>query len=317
MKPSMIPQSAFQIYVATDADVPGKSGATTEQISTFNAMPRGAFVFVQDDPTLLYFKGRDATYASGNRIEPVSTGTGGFVPPDDNLTDLGDSTHRFKTLYLGTSIANAGDMTISLSGAASRTLTLENPTPGWTASLYTDGNVRADGGATFGTAITPLATNTVDVGITGNRFRTLYLGKSIIAPLWQYTTDAGIELNAGATTNLTIRNTDPGQVCNVYFDGNLIPDVDAAQTCGASPRQWSNVYTVNLTASGRGTISGGVVPFKGTVAEVNALAAPASGLIAYATNGRCIGEGPRAGTGTITWYNGANWVIADGTTLAA
>lgn len=317
MKPSMIPQSAFQIYVATDADVPGKAGATPEQISTFNAMPRGAFVFVQDDPTLLYFKGRDATYASGNRIEPVSTGTGGFVPPDDNLTDLGDSTHRFKTLYLGTSVTNAGDLAIRLTGAATRTLTIENTTLAQVCNVTVDGSVTGTNGFVAGNAISPLTTNSVDIGLTGTRFKTLYLGTSIIAPLWQYTTDAGIELNAGATTNLTLRNTDPGQVCNFGLDGNIIPDTDGTQTCGASPRQWSNVHTVDITASGRGTISGGVVPFKGTVAEVNAITSPASGLIAFATNGRCIGEGPGAGSGTLTWYIGATWIIADGTTLAA
>ena len=132
MKTNVIPMSAFQIYVVTDADVPGKDGASADLIKRFNDMPRGAFVFVEDDPTLLYYKGSGASYLSGNRIELVATGAGGFVPPNDNLTDLGDSTHRFRSLYLGTSILNAGNLEVDCSGATDRTLQIHNSGAGFT-----------------------------------------------------------------------------------------------------------------------------------------------------------------------------------------
>lgn len=148
MKTNVIPMSAFQIYVATDADVPGKDGASADLIKRFNDMPRGAFVFVEDDPTLLYYKGSGASYLSGNRIELVATGAGGFVPPNDNLTDLGDSTHRFRSLYLGTSILNAGNLEVDCSGATDRTLQIHNSGAG-VLNVTVDGSLTVGANAVF------------------------------------------------------------------------------------------------------------------------------------------------------------------------
>lgn len=198
--------------------------------------------------------------ADGVPVEVVPAG-GGFVPSNDNLTDLGDATHRFRTLWLGTSIRNtsslevlldggtvatfglrnpttaqgvllevdgdvrprvagvsslgsvlnpwlglalaggvgsaivaSGDLAISLDGGATRTLSLTNPTGGQVASLYIDGTVQADGGAVFGVTVVPLATNTVDLGLTGNRFRTLYLGTKLDTPRIERSGDITVDL---------------------------------------------------------------------------------------------------------------------------
>lgn len=72
------------------------------------------------------------------------------------------------------------------------------------------------------------------------------------------------------------------------------------------------------TASGRWTFQAGVVPFVGTVAQVEAIAAPTPGLRVFATDGRnpALAEGAGAGTGIGAEWNGTAWIVGDGSTLA-
>ncbi len=75
--PSMRPQSPFEMYVATEAEVPGKDGASAALIARFDAMPRGCFVFVQEDGAV-YAKPKAGFYtADGNRIVLISSGSSG------------------------------------------------------------------------------------------------------------------------------------------------------------------------------------------------------------------------------------------------
>lgn len=76
-----------------------------------------------------------------------------FVPSDDNLTDLGDSTHRFRTLYLGTAISNpGGNIEIRFNEATTRQLAVGNANGGGSADVAVQGSVyvgaaNANGGA--------------------------------------------------------------------------------------------------------------------------------------------------------------------------
>lgn len=87
-------QSPFFVYVDTEAQVPGKDGASAALIAQFNQMGIGTFVFVREDKAL-YYKGTDTTYVSGNRIVLLSSGSGGTDGVDgifsnaDNIVSVG------------------------------------------------------------------------------------------------------------------------------------------------------------------------------------------------------------------------------------
>lgn len=70
--------------------------------------------------------------------------------------------------------------------------------------------------------------------------------------------------------------------------------------------------------SHRWTFQAGMVPFVGTVAQVEAIAAPTPGLRVFATDGRnpTLAEGAGAGTGIGAEWNGTAWIVGDGSTLA-
>lgn len=65
----------------------------------------------------------------------------------------------------------------------------------------------------------PDAHNTRDLGLTGTRWRTAYLGTSFDAPRWTYAGDAEVDLSGAATRTLTVRNSTVGQVANIDLDG--------------------------------------------------------------------------------------------------
>lgn len=266
---------------ATDADVPGRAGSPAALQAIYDGASLGFRVLVENGNR--YTKTSMTPYALGGRITQEDA-TGSFVPTDDNLTDLGDASHRFRTLYLGTSVANAGNLAIELSGGGTTSLTLSNPTAGQVCDFYLDGAVRFSGPS----------------------------------PELNATADLLLNLNgAGVARTFAVRNSGAGGTCNIATDGNITPDATNTQDLGAPGARWHAVYAGSVDASARVTGAGGVVPFVGTVAQVGAIVGPTAGLMAFASDGRCIGEGPGAGTGTITWYNGTNWVIADGSTLAA
>lgn len=218
--------------------------------------------------------------ADGVPVEVVPAG-GGYVPSNDNLTDLGDATHRFRTLWLGTSIRNtssldvlldagttatfglrnpttaqgvllevdgdvrprvagvsslgsalnpwlalalaggagsqitaAGDLAVQLSGGATRTLTIENPTPGQVASVQVDGQVTALLGGVLAGCL-PYSTNAYDLGATGNRWRTLYLATSLDTPLIARNGDLTVELDGGGGGPRTVVLTHVGTTSRV------------------------------------------------------------------------------------------------------
>jgi len=51
------------------------------------------------------------------------------------------------------------------------------------------------------------------------------------------------------------------------------------------------------------------IPLSGTVATIQALTSPVEGMIAYATNGRKVGEGAGSGTGVPTYYSNGHWRV--------
>lgn len=333
---------------ATDADVPGRAGSPAALQAIYDGASLGFRVLVENGNR--YTKTSMTPYALGGRITQEDA-TGSFVPTDDNLTDLGDASHRFRTLYLGTSVANAGNLAIELSGGGTTSLTLSNPTAGQVCDFYLDGAVRFSGpspelnatadlllnlngagvartfavrnsgaGGTCNIAtdgnITPDATNTQDLGAPGARWQTLYLGTSLFTPSIQSSASLAVDVADAGTAIVTLRNP-TSHLLALSIEGTVLPD--GVRDIGASGpgQRWNAVYAGSVDASARVTGAGGVVPFVGTVAQVAAIAAPTPGLQAYATNGRCIGEGPGAGTGVLACWNGVQWSIADGSALAA
>lgn len=79
---------------------------------------------------------------------PVAIEATPYVPTDDNLTDLGTTGARFRTLYLGTSIVNTASLTIDLRNSVDTTLTLSNSLAG-VANLAIDGGLTVAGALSF------------------------------------------------------------------------------------------------------------------------------------------------------------------------
>lgn len=72
------------------------------------------------------------------------------------------------------------------------------------------------------------------------------------------------------------------------------------------------------TATARKTFAAGLVPFVGTVAEINAIGSPTVGLEAFATDGRVGAEGAGLGTGCPVYYGAGQWRrYEDGAQVAA
>lgn len=84
---------------------------------------------------------------------PAELDTTPFVPSDDNLTDLGQSNLRFRTLYIGTAIANpAGDIEVRFNQATARRLVVANANGGGTANVAVQGSLAVGEGNTNGPA---------------------------------------------------------------------------------------------------------------------------------------------------------------------
>lgn len=99
--------------------------------------PPGAVLVGETAP----IAGQIALVDNGGVPRVVWNASGQFIPANDNLTDLGDPTHRFRSLWLGTSIRNAGNLAIQLEGGASTLLTIENPTVGQVCNVSIDGQL--------------------------------------------------------------------------------------------------------------------------------------------------------------------------------
>lgn len=77
-KMSLYPMSPFEVYVETEALVPGKDGASATLKNAFDKLLTGTFVFVQEDGAI-YAKPKSGSYASGNRIVLIASGSGGLT----------------------------------------------------------------------------------------------------------------------------------------------------------------------------------------------------------------------------------------------
>lgn len=238
--------------------------------------------------------------ADGVPVEVVPPASS-FVPSNDNLTDLGDATHRFRTLWLGTSIRNTSSLDVMLDAGTTATFGIFNPTTALGVLLEVDGDVR------------PLADGLSALGAPLVRWAGIYLSGLINNPSGSLV----IACDNAGTTKLTVRNSTVGQRCDIETDGDILPVTTNVRDIGATGARWARVYAGTVDATERVIGAGGLVPFVGTVAQVGAIVGPTPGLVAFATNGRCIGEGPGAGTGTLAWWNGAQWSIADGSALSA
>lgn len=175
---------------------------------------------------------------------PVPVGSS-FVPTNDNLTDLGDSTHRFRSLFLGTSVTNAGDLVVDLTGGATRTLSVRNSTAGQVCNVVVDGTVALQGGTAFAVTLTGsptaartltaqdasgtlalfdgagalsmLANNTNDVGTSAVAARNVYVATSIRNPDGSLTVDC----QHAAAATLTLENTGGGSF-TVQVTGDVL-----------------------------------------------------------------------------------------------
>ncbi len=110
---------------------------------------------------------------SGNALVGVDPGavSSAPTPSGDNTLDLGSANYRFRSLYLGTSLTNAGALSIDLTGAATRTLDVLNSTSSQVANVRVDGRFQFRNGTAFAFTIdgTPTADRTItfpDASIT-------------------------------------------------------------------------------------------------------------------------------------------------------
>lgn len=102
----------------------------------------------------------------------------------------------------------------------------------WLRSILADGQVLQRSGRGFiGVApdalafsdhVEPASNNAYDLGITGTRWRTAYLGTALDAPKWTYAGAAEIDLTGATTRTLTVRNSTIAQVANVDVDGAYV-----------------------------------------------------------------------------------------------
>ncbi len=285
------------------------------------AAPPGAILLGESGPIVNHVA---LVGADGVPVEVVPSG--GFVPSNDNLTDLGDVTHRFRSLWLGTSIRNtssldvlldagttatfglrnpttaqgvllevdgdvrprvagvssigsalnpwlalalaggagsqitaAGDLAVQLSGGATRTLTVENPTPGQVASVQVDGQVTALLGGVLAGCL-PYSTNAYDLGATGNRWRTLYLGTSLDTPLIARDGDLTVELAGGGGGPRTVVLTHVGTTSRVDLSvSGIVQTYGTEILMAAVPAATIRCNGINgslrLRADGNGTVA--------------------------------------------------------------
>jgi len=259
----------------------------------------------------------------------ITPGGASFAPPDDNLTDSGDATHRWRDVWVGRRIAASGSINARLSVAGDATLSVTNPT-GTAAHVFADGSLRwansnvsafygALSGGPFSAARTfafPDASGDVLVSASGT------------------VTTAGsnltVDVTGGLLRQFTVTNSTPGQGCDLVvrrgalkFSGGASfllsfaslatadrtvtwPDASGAAVVDVAPQ---TLTSKTLSRSKLASL---------TVAAIGALSSPTAGEVAFASNGRKPGEGGGAGTGVPAYHDGTAWrSVCDGSALAA
>jgi len=216
---------------------------------------------------------------------PVPVGSS-FVPTNDNLTDLGDSTHRFRTLWLGTSVVNtSGDLTIDLRDPGITRLRVEN-------STGPDADLSVEGDVSLGGTLLPAANNAQDAGSSAVGWRTAYLTRGIVN-IDPALTGLSVDVQGVGNRVFDIGNS-LGGVCNLTVDGTIRAGT-AAQLTGSAPLLAllsagggagglqltdvvSSVNGVNVTTSVTGAAA--QLAAYGTDAEVGLVVAPKGGGVA-------------------------------------
>lgn len=184
----------------------------------------------------------EVTFLRGSDIT-LPTTTPVFVPPNDNLTDSASAAFRFRSLYVGTSIRNAGNLAIDLSGAGT-TLAIGNSGAG-VCDVTIDGGLDVAGQITSHDVISCTGTYFMQDGtVFPGRLRSSTISA---ARTWDFPNASGIVVldtfaqtldnkTLGATTVVssfrgslnveTVRFTQTG-------DGQARPEiVSGTNTCG-------------------------------------------------------------------------------------
>lgn len=229
-----------------------------------------------------------------------------FIPADDNLTDLGDATHRFRDLWLGTSIQNTGDLAILLSGGATRTLQVSNPTGGQVANVAVDGSVSVGGVARFlslgagnallsaGATAFGLAITEVGVLANGLDVRPSITGEPVeVTPYGELNT--GLALNAQGAAEVTSTRDDA--VNNNYVVVHRLIHTSAAPANGiGAALGFSDENAAGLGATVDAGLVGGQLLDATAGAEVGAVEMlPAFAGVLAEAGFRVSGSAPAAG----------------------
>ncbi len=267
-------------------------------------------------------------YSGGLRWRDVTPGAASYAPPDDNATDSGEATHRWRDVWVGRRIAGSGSIAARLAAAGTTTFSFTNPT-GTACNVLADGtlqwsnsNVSAFYGQLAGgpfsanrTFTFPDASGDVMVNVAG-----------------VYSYGAGnltLDVAGGLTRQLIVTNSTSGQACDLRVNGTvrflggasfitaLSSSATADRAATFPDASGTVVYEAHPATLTSKTLSRARLASL-TVAAINALGSPTAGEQAYASDGRKPGEGGGAGTGVPAYYDGTAWrSVCDGTALAA
>ena len=184
---------------------------------------------------------------SGNALVGVDPGavSSAPTPSGDNTLDLGSASYRFRSLYLGTSLTNAGALSIDLTGAATRTLDVLNSTSSQVANVRVDGRFQFRNGTSFAFTLdgTPTADRTItfpDASITVASLAgtETFTNKTLTAPrVGTALLDTNgnevirIQVTPAAVNDLTVQPGATGTGPEIYVSGD-----DTNASLGISPK---------------------------------------------------------------------------------
>lgn len=134
----------FLYYAATEADVPGKSGASIFLQAIFNSLNAGTLVVVATPPAL-YFRPNRTSYADGGRIAPISSG-GGTGSVGGTYSNAADAVEVNSAVFL------VADGTVALADASDGTA---SPAFGFVTAIITSTTCTV---STYGEVIFPSLT---------------------------------------------------------------------------------------------------------------------------------------------------------------
>lgn len=252
---------------------------------------------------------------------PTEITTASFIPTNNNLTDLGDNTHEFRWLYLGTGIRNAlGDLQIDLQGGGTTQLTIINSGAG-VAALGVDGFIA------FGGDLAPDGDNTQDIGDATHRIQTAHIGTSIVAT---GPTGLTIQCNDGGNTVCAVGNTGLG-TCALWVDGYIQAGQSARLTGstgfeallnggqGAGLRVTDTLGSVNGVDVAAAATGGGVsVAAYGTDANVDLNINPkGTGVLNVGSGNASVRVGGTGGGATLAFFTAAPTTRHPGITNSA